>query len=294
MSSAQRESAAQSRPEAGTVEVRRDLTAPADKVWRALTDPSAVAAWFGNLSAPLDGGGNVRLEFGDGDFFLLEDIQLNPPHSLQYSWRFLGIGPLDTIRWTLVTAGNHCAVTVTDRESERSAEEALQLGKGWLDFTRRLRDYLQKGKTTRYAWRHDFDGSIELPCDIERVRAKLLSRAAQSRWLPLPDGAALEAGASFDNADGGTPSRLVVTSAEWGTPHSISFRLAGPDWERPTECQLKLSARSRGALLSVSHTGWRAISADRDYQKQQRRRFCDFWISLLVKARCLVTQDASS
>lgn len=269
------------------------IEAPAEAVWRALTARGAVANWFGDLDAPLENGSIARVEFGDGDFFTLEDIRLNPPHSVQYSWRFLGVGPRDNIRWTVASAGNCCAVTATDEEEGRSPEEARQLRKGWLDFTRRLRDYLHKGESTRYSWRHDFDGSIELPCDVARAREKLFSPEAQARWLPLPAGASLSDGTYFYPTDGEEPSRLLVTRVEWKSRYAVAFRLSTPVWQRPTMCQLNLSSRPHGTLLSVSHRGWRLIGADVDYQKEQRRRFCHLWVGLLTEARQLVASPAS-
>jgi uncharacterized protein YndB with AHSA1/START domain len=291
MTIARRELAADLPGRSGTVVVSRTLRAPAEKVWRALTDPPLVSAWFGDLTAPLDGGGSARLEFGDGDFFLLEDVRLDPPRSLRYSWRFLGVGPRDDIRWTLAPAGEHCVVTVTDGEEERTPEDALQLRKGWLDFTRRLRDHLSNGENTRYPWRHDFDGGIELPCDAARARKKLFSPPAQAHWLPLAAGATLSDGAWFHPADGEEPARLRVTHVEWESPDHVSFRLAASDWDRPTLCRLQLSARAQTTLLSISHRGWKLIGADRHYQKQQRRRFCQLWVHKLVEARRLTTLD---
>src|SRR5437899_740788 len=69
------------------------------EVWRALTEPHRVSSWFGTLETGLRVGKTNRLVFGDGDFFVLEVLHMDPPHSLQYAWRFLGIGPQDTITW---------------------------------------------------------------------------------------------------------------------------------------------------------------------------------------------------
>lgn len=279
---------------AGAAVVSRRLHAPTEIVWRALTDPPVVAAWFGDLSAPLRDGGSARLEFGDGDFFLLEDVRLDPPRLLQYSWRFLGVGPLDTIRWTLARPCESCVVTVTDAEEERTPEDAQQLRKGWLDFTRRLRDHLRTGENTRYSWRHDFDGSIELPCNATRAREILFSPPAQSRWLPLAAGATLSDGTWIHPADGEEPARLLITHVGWRSPDHVSFRLSASGWDRPTLCQLQTSARARTTLLSVSQRGWGLIGADYDYQKQQRRRFCQFWVNKLSEAHRLITLDEPS
>src|ERR1051325_7005653 len=138
----------------GTVEITRALSASATTAWRALTDPEVVAKWFGTLTAPFRGGEDARLEFGDGDYFLLHTLRIDPPSLLQYSWRFLGIGPLDTITWRITARGDGCLVTVTDTEPDRSPEAALLLRTGWMDFTGRLEEFLSRGLPTRYPWRH--------------------------------------------------------------------------------------------------------------------------------------------
>ena len=97
----------------GTVVMAREIKAPARQVWQALTDPPVVSQWLGTLTTPLAEGQNTRLDFGDGDFFTLQDVVLNRPDHLRYSWRFLGIGPLDTIDWYIIPKGAGCRVTVT-------------------------------------------------------------------------------------------------------------------------------------------------------------------------------------
>jgi uncharacterized protein YndB with AHSA1/START domain len=109
----------------GMVVVSVLLDVPLVEVWQALTEPQRVARWFGTLTGALRPGTSVRLDFGDGDFFTLEIIQLDPPYLLQYAWRFLGIGPLNTITWQVAPRDKGCQVTVTDSEPERSHEAAL-------------------------------------------------------------------------------------------------------------------------------------------------------------------------
>src|SRR5947209_3741587 len=171
----------------------REIKAPARQVWQALTDPPVVSQWLGTLTTPLAEGQNTRLDFGDGDFFTLQDVVLNRPDHLRYSWRFLGIGPLDTIDWYIIPKGAGCRVTVTDSELERTPEAAAQLRKGWLDFTKRLKDYFVKGRPTRYSWRHDFDGSIEIDGGAEEIWDTLFGPDVLSKWLPL-DGPLLDEG----------------------------------------------------------------------------------------------------
>lgn len=270
----------------GTVEVTREVRASAEEVWRALTEPDSVARWFGTLATELRLGVGTILNFHDGDFFLLLPLQLHPPHSLQYVWRFLGIGPLDTITWRLVPHDGGCLVTVTDAEPERGAEEAAALREGWLDFTRRLKKYLETGKPVRYAWRHEFDGSVELRSDGDLWGA-LFGEGREAAWLPL-SGPSLADGSQFIADDGASPRLLQIENVHWDPPRSVRFHLTHSDWARPTPCRLELTPRPWGALLSVNQSGWKALRSQRDYGRVQRKRLSAQWISALLRARLMI------
>ena len=267
----------------GTVAVGREVNASVLEVWRALTRPSLVGKWFGTLTTPLRLGEATRLDFGDGDFFDLITTRLDPPYHLQYTWRFLGIGPLNIIAWHIVPSESGCVFTVNDSDPGRSSEAASQLRKGWLDFTKRLAQYLQKGKPTRYDWRHDFEGSIEVAGERSAVWKVLFESGLQPQWLPI-NGSVLEAKAGFFVPDNDEPSVFRIEDVESRPPYGVQFRLAHHDWRRPTTCRLELSSAAGKALLAVSHTGWRAISSDKEVQKQQSKRFSAFWISSLQRA----------
>ena len=269
-----------------TVVVSRKIDAPPWEVWRALTDPGVVARWFGTLEGELAPGASARLDFGDGDFFQVETNCVEPPHRLQYAWRFLGIGPLDTITWFLLSDGEGCVVTVTDDEPGRNADDAAELRKGWLDFTKRLVAFFRRGETVRYAWRHDFDGSIELGVTAREAWNELFTEANLPRWLTLSRGE-LQAGTSLIVADGESPESLLVGEVSREPGEGLRFKLTAAAWLGPTHCALRLTPHGGGTLLSVSHRGWQKISREKDYAKQQRRRFSEMWVATLRRAQRL-------
>jgi uncharacterized protein YndB with AHSA1/START domain len=273
--------------ESAPVMVTREVSASAAEVWDALTDPRILSQWLGALTAPLVEGQSTRLDFGDGDFFDLQDIVLDRPYRLQYTWRFLGIGPQDTITWNIDPGKDHCQVTVTDDEPARTEEASLQLRKGWLDFSKRLKDYLAKGRSTRYSWRRDFEGSIELEGNREHIWDLLFQNEVQYQWLPLDRGV-LDVGAHFVVNDSAEPSMLRAAEVVWNPRASVSFKLTHPDWLHPTRCTLELSPRGHNTILNVSHNNWKTISSDKAYQKQQRQRFSQLWIATLQRARNLI------
>lgn len=271
----------------GTVEVTISVDASPAEVWKALTDPLIVAKWFGNLSSPFVEGQATRLDFDDGDFFGIETIRLDPLSTIQYSWRFLGIGPLDLITWKISPGESGCLVTVLDEEPGRTMEDALSLREGWLDFTSRLRRFLKSGKSSRYSWRRELDVSIELKADSKAAWPLLFETESLSDWLPV-DAVAIESGAHLKLDDQADPSAFEITNARILAPSQIEFDLSSTDWLNPTRCALSIFPRTEGSLLGVSHNGWEEIKKGRAYQKGQRQRFCNFWIAALERAREIV------
>jgi len=129
----------------GAVNVTVQVSASIEKVWRSLTEADVVAQWFGELSSDLVSGGSARLDFDDGDFFDLDSIVVSPPDVIQYDWRFLGIGPCDSITWRIKPNEAGCLVTVNDMQPGRSAEAAMMLREsfGLLDAARRIEDAVE-------------------------------------------------------------------------------------------------------------------------------------------------------
>ena len=273
--------------EPGTVEVARAVCAPPARVWEVLTSPDALEQWFGTLTLPMAVGETTRLEFGDGDFFVLSVTRMEPPDTLQYVWRFLAIGPPDTVTWRITPQRQGSLITVTDRERGRTRAAAALLRKGWLDFTERLGEFLHSGKATRYPWRHEFDVSVELPGDAEDVWSLLLDPRLRPLWLPL-DGPALGDGARLVFGDGAAPAHLLDIELE--PPRHLRFKLAREDWLHPTTFDLELCQRARDVLLTVGHNGWESVSLDDEYRRRQRMIFCNFWVNNLTRLTSELTK----
>lgn len=111
----------------------RHLPHPIDMVWRALTEPEQLQAWFpdqlvGDVTVP---GGALRFESSEGAFppFAGRVLAVKPPVLLEILWG------TDTLRFDLVAQGQGCTLTLTDTIGELG--KAARDGAGWhtcLDF----------------------------------------------------------------------------------------------------------------------------------------------------------------
>jgi uncharacterized protein YndB with AHSA1/START domain len=262
------------------VELKLRLPVPAPDAWRAISEPPQVERWLGTLSSELEPGRATRLDFGDGDFFDLSTRHVDPPGRLEYTWRFLGIGPENRITWTVDALDElWCEVAVRDEDPGRSRRESLALATGWADFLGRLSRFLETGKWSRYAWREDVDASVELPVSLPRARA-LLDRASHTWWLPV-DCSGLVPGAPFAVRH---HAGLEVRDVQRADPDTIRLGLGRPDWEQETSCVLGLGARGGGSLLEVHHGGFRDVPLDDPARKRLRTCVAHTWIAALERA----------
>jgi uncharacterized protein YndB with AHSA1/START domain len=263
------------------VELRLRLPVPAQDAWRAISEPPQVEHWFGALSSELAAGGSTFLDFGDGDFFTLSTRQVDPPELLEYTWRFLGIGPENRITWTVDALDElWCEVAVRDEDPGRSRRESLGLATGWADFLGRLSRFLETGKWSRYAWREDVDASIALRVPLARARS-LLDRASHTWWLPV-DCSGLVPGTPFAVRDHGA---LEVQEVQRVDRDTIQVGLGRPDWRESTISVLGLGARAGGALLEVHHRGFGDVPLGDSARKDLRASMARTWISALERAR---------
>lgn len=271
---------------AGTVQVHVAAPATVDRVWAALTKREVVGKWFGDLSEDLAPRARVRLDFGDADFFAIEDIACQPPTHLRYCWRFLGTGPKDEITWDISSLPDGARVTVTDFEPFRSNEGVEELCLGWFDFLGRLQKFLTTGQISRYDWRRDFDGSIELPVPTESAATVLFARDTQAKWLPF--GSLTPTTWKARQKMVRSSSAELVAGVEWNGCCEVACQLRAQQWMNFTTCRVKIVPNATGSTLTVHHTGWSQISNDPSFCMQQRRGFGERWILALQQAKKLV------
>jgi uncharacterized protein YndB with AHSA1/START domain len=264
------------------VELTSAFSASAQAVWQALTEPARVRDWLGELSSPLCAGELTNLDFGDGDFSVLEVIAVEPPRTLVYIQRLLGLGPKETITWQIAPKSTGCLVTLTDVAQQRSADTAHAVRSGWRDQLRRLAQVLHTGASAPPPWRREFYADTELPGDTQAVWEYLIDPAAQAKWLPF-DGVLPLAAGRYRLKAADEPAACDLIDLRYDPQRcELSFRLAHADWLAPTSCALWLEPRSQGVQVAVRHVGWAAISFDQTEQRRQRMRFAKLWHMALL------------
>lgn len=267
-----------------TVAIVRAFGVPVDTVWQAITEPASVGCWFGDLTPELRPGGTARLDFGDGDFFTIADIQLEAPHQVSYTWRFLGIGPINHITWHVVPREQGCVLTITDVEPGRTYEDAVNLREGWGDFAYRLEQFVHHKQHSRYDWRREIDASIEIADQPEHLARTLFRPDQLAAWLSFVD-LNHETAATAVLRDTHHQDAINITHLDWLSSTQMRFNLLRPTWLQATTCDLAIEPYRNGSLLTVRHVGWEQISENSDLQRVERKRFCTAWINTLQQAR---------
>lgn len=88
--------------ETRSVIVEREIAAPPEKIWRALTQPHLIEEWLmkNDFKPVVDHRFNLGAEWGVIDCQVLE---VEPNRTLAYTWN--GLGLESTVTWTLTAAG---------------------------------------------------------------------------------------------------------------------------------------------------------------------------------------------
>jgi uncharacterized protein YndB with AHSA1/START domain len=118
-------------------EIAADVPTPVAETWRSLTDPEVVSGWLGTLAPGFDPGATAQLDFGDGEFLLVDTIRVEAPRLLEFEYRLMGFGTPQSIAWRVQPTAIGSRVTVS---ALRDASEAEV--QGWRDFLGRLASFL--------------------------------------------------------------------------------------------------------------------------------------------------------
>jgi uncharacterized protein YndB with AHSA1/START domain len=130
--------------------ITRVLDAPAEKVWRAFTDPAALAAWFWPASFGTTATATVAV---DGAYRIAavtpamavsgRYLEVDPPHRLVFTWRWDGDTVDSEVRVDLTAAGDKTELVVRHRRLASDVDRDNH-AQGWNDCLDRLPGWLAR------------------------------------------------------------------------------------------------------------------------------------------------------
>lgn len=135
--------------ETRTVVVEREIPHPAEKIWRALTQPHLMAEWLmQNDFSPIVGH-QFKLRGEWGGVMDCEVLTIEPERSLSYTWNFDNDDPAyalkSVVTWTLTprSGGTHLRVEQAGfRPDQKQAYGGAHAG--WKDFLGKLEEVVAR------------------------------------------------------------------------------------------------------------------------------------------------------
>lgn len=136
------------------IERRMALAASPERVWRALTDPEELAAWFPDETVDLDvrPGADGWWRWKKHGKFAVRFEVVDPPRRLTWRWSHepdtpLDAGPTTTVEFHLRPAEDGGTVLTVREHGFLTEEHREQNRKGWKHELGELRDHLEAGET---------------------------------------------------------------------------------------------------------------------------------------------------
>ena len=140
------------------LELKFDLDAPRERIFRTLTEPAALAKWWGpagfttpeiELNLSVGDGYRFGMQPPDGELFHLagEFIEIDPPSRLVYTFRWEEPDPDDqetVVTLSLEAIGDATEVSLSQGEFATEARLALHRN-GWTDSFAKMRELIGSG-----------------------------------------------------------------------------------------------------------------------------------------------------
>lgn len=135
------------------------ITAPRERVFRALTDPAQVVHWWGAKDRYLMGDVQMDLRVGGkwsargmsakmGNTEVHgEYTEVDPPRRLAYTWSATWMPEVTNVLWELETHDGGTMVKLTHSGFAGQAEQAKNHSLGWTSGLGWLQGFLERGET---------------------------------------------------------------------------------------------------------------------------------------------------
>jgi uncharacterized protein YndB with AHSA1/START domain len=117
------------------VRFERVFAAAPEDVWSALADPERLTRWLAPARLDARAGGHVRIEFGPDQVVTGAVLACEPPHVLEYEWRFPGEDE-SVVRFELSPHGDATLLVLDHRLLE--PRQATGYAAGWHAYLDRL------------------------------------------------------------------------------------------------------------------------------------------------------------
>jgi uncharacterized protein YndB with AHSA1/START domain len=118
--------------ETRSIIVERDIPFPAEKIWRALTQPHLIEEWLmkNDFKPVVDHRFSLSADWGSVD---CQVLVIEPNKTLSYTWSAMGLGSVVTWTLTPTNAGTHLRMEQSGfRADQQQAYQGAQYG--WQKF----------------------------------------------------------------------------------------------------------------------------------------------------------------
>lgn len=136
-------------PDLRSVVLERQLAHPPEKVWRALTQPHLISEWLMNNDFAPTLGHRFNLKGEWGGTLDCEVLEIDPPHTLAYSWDYAHEDPAFDLRsvvtFTLSPTAEGSLLRVEQKGFRPEQKQASGGARhGWTNFLGKLDDLLAR------------------------------------------------------------------------------------------------------------------------------------------------------
>jgi uncharacterized protein YndB with AHSA1/START domain len=127
-----------------SVVVEREMPHPAEKLWRALTQPHLIEAWLmkNDFAPVVDHRFNLRGDWGAVDCRV---VAVEPNKTLSYTWSAMGLESVVTWTLTPTRTGTHLRMEQTGfRPDQQQAYQGAKFG--WQKFVAKLEQVVARAE----------------------------------------------------------------------------------------------------------------------------------------------------